>query len=313
MKDRPKFERLIFRVIADSSAQALALARGEIDMMVSMTMSQATQLAKSPDMQLHRKGGDGIGPLGWVAFNLARKPYDDVRVRQAVSYAIDRTFIVEQLHRGASRIATGPIAPGSPFYTDKVEPYALNLERSRQLLDAAGLKPDAQGVRFKATLDYLPGTPDNSQTVAEYLRPQLRRIGIDVTVRTSPDFPTWSQRVSNFDFDMTVDGAFDYGDPVIGVHRTYLSSNIRKGVIWSNTQSYSNPRVDALLAQATVERDPEKRKRPYAEFQRIVVDEVPVAFTHVWPQRFAARKGVVDIPPSIWWPITPYDTLRRQR
>lgn len=313
MKDRPKFERLIFRVIADSSAQALALARGEIDMMVSMTMSQATQLAKSPDVQLHRKGGDGIGPLGWVAFNLARKPYDDVRVRQAVSYAIDRTFIVEQLHRGASRIATGPIAPGSPFYTDKVEPYALNLERSRQLLDAAGLKPDAQGVRFKATLDYLPGTPDNSQTVAEYLRPQLRRIGIDVTVRTSPDFPTWSQRVSNFDFDMTVDGAFDYGDPVIGVHRTYLSSNIRKGVIWSNTQSYSNPRVDALLAQATVERDPEKRKRLYAEFQRIVVDEVPVAFTHVWPQRFAARKGVVDIPPSIWWPITPYDTLRRQR
>jgi peptide/nickel transport system substrate-binding protein len=264
-------------------------------------------------MQLHRKGGDGIGPLGWVAFNLARKPYDDVRVRQAVSYAIDRKFIVEQLHRGASRIATGPIAPGSPFYTDKVEPYALNLERSRQLLDAAGLKPDAQGVRFKATLDYLPGTPDNSQTVAEYLRPQLRKIGIDVTVRTSPDFPTWSQRVSNFDFDMTVDGAFDYGDPVIGVHRTYLSSNIRKGVIWSNTQSYSNPRVDALLAQATVERDPEKRKRPYAEFQRIVVDEVPVAFTHVWPQRFAARKGVVDIPPSIWWPITPYDTLRRQR
>jgi peptide/nickel transport system substrate-binding protein len=260
-----------------------------------------------------RKGGEAIGPLGWVAFNLTRKPYDDVRVRQAVSYAIDRKFIVEQLHRGTSRIATGPIAPGSPYYTDKVEPYALNLDRSRQLLDAAGLKPDAQGVRFKATLDYLPGTPDNSQTIAEYLRPQLKKIGIEVTVRASPDFPTWANRVSNHDFDMTVDGAFNYGEPVIGVHRTWLSTNIRKGVIWSNTQSYVNPKVDELLAQATVERDLEKRKRLYAEFQRIVVADAPVAFTHVWPQGFATRKDVADVPASIWWPITPYDTLRRQR
>ena len=313
IKDRPKFERMVFRVIADPSAQALALAKGEIDLLVGLTVSQATQLAKSPDVVPLRKGGEAIGPIGWVAFNLSRKPYDDVRVRQAVSYAIDRRFIVEQLHRGTSRIATGPIAPGSPFYTDKVEPYALNLDRARQLLDAAGLKPDAQGVRFKATMDYLPGTPDNSQTIAEYLRPQLKKIGIDVTVRNSPDFPSWATRISNHDFDMTVDGAFNYGEPVIGVHRTWLSSNIRKGVIWSNTQSYVNPRVDELLAQASVEKDTDKRKRLYAEFQRIVVADAPVAFTHVWPQGFATRRDIVDVPSSIWWPMTPYDTIRRQR
>jgi peptide/nickel transport system substrate-binding protein len=112
---------------------------------------------------------------------------------------------------------------------------------------------------------------------------------------------------------MTVDGAFNYGEPVIGVHRTYLSSNIRKGVIWSNTQSYVNPKVDELLAQATVERDLEKRKRLYAEFQRIVVADVPVAFIHVWPQGFATRKDIVGVPASIWWPLTPYDTLQRRR
>jgi peptide/nickel transport system substrate-binding protein len=314
MKDRPKFDRLIIRIIQDTAAQALALERGEIDLLPgSLTLSQVTQLSKSPEVVINRKGGgEAIGPLGWLAFNLKKKPFDDVRVRQAIAYAIDREFIVKQLHKGITQVATGPIAPGSPFYTDKVEPYKLNLEKSKQLLDAAGLKPNAQGVRFAMTIDYLPNTPDNSQTVAEYLRPQLKKIGIDVTVRASPDFPTWARRVSTYDFDATVDGAFNYGDPVIGVHRTYLSTNIKPGVIWSNTQNYVNPKVDELLAQATVERDIEKRKKLYAEFQRIVVADAPVTYTHVWAQGYAARKDLVDMPTSIWSPLAPYDTVRRQ-
>ena len=312
IKDRPKFDRVVFRLIADTSAQTLALQRGEIDLLpASLTLSQIGQLSKSPDVTVSRKGGEAIGPLGWLAFNLKRKPFDDVRVRQAIAQAIDREFIVKQLHQGVTKVATGPIAPGSPFYTDKVGAYGLNLDKANQLLDAAGLARDAKGVRFAMAIDYLPNSPDNSQTVAEYLRPQLRKVGIDVTVRTSPDFATWARRVSTHEFDATVDGAFNYGDPVIGVHRTYLSSNIKPGVIWSNTQSYSNPKVDELLAQATVERDPEKRKRLYAEFQRIVVADAPVTFIHVWAQGHAARRNLVDVPTSIWAPMAPYDTIRR--
>jgi peptide/nickel transport system substrate-binding protein len=314
IKDRPKFDRLIYRIIPDTSAQALALGRGEVDLLPgSLTLSQVAQLSNEKDVVVSRKGGAAIGPLGWLAFNLTKKPFDDKRVRQAIAYAIDRDFIVNKLHKGVTRVATGPIAPASPFYTDKVEHYKLNLDKANQLLDAAGLKRDAKGVRFALTLDYLPNTPDNSQTIAEYLRPQLRKVGIDVSVRTSPDFPTWARRISTYDFDVTMDAAFNYGDPVIGVHRTYLSSNIRKGVIWSNTQNYSNPKVDELLANATVERDLEKRKKLYAEFQRIVVDDVPVAYTHVWAQGYAARKDLVDVPVSIWAPMTPYDTISRRK
>jgi peptide/nickel transport system substrate-binding protein len=219
-----------------------------------VTLSQIRQLSKAKDVvQLARKGGEAIGPLGWLAFNLKRKPFDDVRVRQAIAHAIDKDFIVKSLHQGNTKVATGPIAPGSPFYSDKVERYKLDLKKAAALLDAAGLKPDGSGKRFAMTLDFLPNTPDNSQTIAEYLRPQLKKIGIEVTVRTSPDFPTWARRVGTHDFDATMDGAFNYGDPVIGVHRTYLSSNIKPGVIWSNTQNYVNPKVDELLAQATVE------------------------------------------------------------
>lgn len=314
IKDRPKFDRVIFRIIADSSAQSLALERGEVDYLPgSVTLSQFSQLSKAKDVVLSRKGGDAIGPLGWLAFNLKRKPFDDVRVRQAIAYAIDREFIVKQLHQGMTKVATGPIAPGSPFYTNKVEPYKLDLNKSAALLDAAGLKVDGTGKRLAMGIDFLPNTPDNSQTIAEYLRAQLKKVGIEVTVRTSPDFPTWARRVSTYDFDATMDGAFNYGDPVIGVHRTYLSTNIKPGVIWSNTQNYVNRKVDKLLADATVERDLEKRKTLYAEFQRQVAQDVPVTFTHVWAQGYAARKDLLDVPESIWAPMVPYDTMSRKK
>jgi peptide/nickel transport system substrate-binding protein len=313
-KDRPQFERIIIRIMADATSVALALDKGEVDFLPQLgALAQVTQLQKNKDVVVSFKGGDAIGPLGWLAFNLKRKPFDDARVRQAIAYAIDKDFIVKELHRGTTRRATGPIAPGSPFYTDKVEPYKLDLKKAAALLDAVGLKPDASGKRLAMTIDFLPGTPDNAQTIAEYLRPQLKKVGIEVTVRTSPDFPTWARRISTYDFDATMDGAFNYGDPVIGVHRTYLSSNIKSGVIWSNTQNYVNPKVDELLAAATVEKDVEKRKKLYAEFQRIVVDDVPVAFTHVWSMGNAARKEITGVPTSIWAPMAPWDLMGRKK
>jgi peptide/nickel transport system substrate-binding protein len=312
IKDRPKFNRLVWKVIQDPSALVLAFERGEVQLLPWLSsVALAEQLKKFPHLNVTSKGAEAIGPLGWLAFNTLKKPYDDVRVRQAISYAIDREFITKKLQRGFTKIATGPIAPGTPYYTDKVEHYRLNLDKANKLLDEAGLKKDAQGVRFAMQIDYLPNTPDNSQTVAEYLRPQLKKIGIDVKVRPQPDFPTWAKRVSGYDFDVTMDGAFNYGDPVIGVHRTYLSSNIRKGVIWSNTQNYNSPKVDELLAKATVERDQAKRKALYEEFQRVVANDVPVAFTHVWSQAVVADKSLKNVPVSIWGGFTPLDTISR--
>ena len=87
---------------------------------------------------------------------------------------------------------------------------------------------------------------------------------------------------------------------MIGVHRTWLSSNIRPGVIWSNTQSYSNPKVDELLAAAAKEMNLAKRKAQYKEFQKIVVDECPVAFIAeaTWSEAWAGK--VVNPPKGIW-------------
>ena len=144
------------------------------------------------------------------------------------------------------------------------------------------------------------------------MKPQLKKIGIDLTVRASPDFPTWAKRVSGQEFDLTLDSVFNWGDPVIGVHRTYLTSNIRPGVIWSNTQSYSNPKVDELLAKAGVEKDLAKRKAMYQEFQKIVVADAPIAFLNVLPYFQVYEKSLRKLPTSVWGATSPIDEMYRE-
>ena len=128
------------------------------------------------------------------------------------------------------------IHPDSPFYNGNVETYPLDLDKSNALLDEAGFPKDSDGMRFGLTIDF--GWPGVKPQV-EYVRAALKKVGIDVTVRTSADFPTWAKKMGTMDFQMSWDTVFNWGDPVIGVHRTYLTSNIAKGV-WSNTQGYSN-------------------------------------------------------------------------
>jgi peptide/nickel transport system substrate-binding protein len=83
-------------------------------------------------------------------------------------------------------------------------------------------------------------------------------------------------------------------------------------VVWSNTQSYVSPKVDDLLARATMEKNLDKRKTLYAEFQRTVVNDVPVAFTHVWSVVTAADKSLKNVPIGIWGTLAPYDEIERK-
>ncbi|MFP5405167.1 MAG: ABC transporter substrate-binding protein, partial [Gammaproteobacteria bacterium] len=124
----------------------------------------------------------------------------------------------------------------------------------------------------------------------------------------SADFPAWARRIASHDFDMTMDNVFNWGDPVIGVHRTYLSSNI-KPIVWTNTMSYRNPKVDEVLEKAGTEVDPDKRKALYAEFQKLVTTDLPVDYINLIPYHTASLKTVGNVPATIWGPLAPYDEV----
>jgi peptide/nickel transport system substrate-binding protein len=307
---RPKLDRIVFQIMTDPSSVVIAAEQGEITALPFLAAVRDIQrLSKSPRLHVTDRGFEGLGPINWLAFNTGRKPFDDVRVRQALAYAVNRDFIIAKLLAGEATPDLGPIVPSSPFYAQDLNPYKFDITHAGKLLDAAGLTKGADGTRGKLTIQYIPGDNDQQRNVAEYLRAAFKRLDIVVEERPAPDFPTWAQRISNFDFDMTMDNVFNWGDPVIGVARTYLTSNIRKGVIWSNTQQYSNPKVDTLLNQAAVEPDLAKRKALYAEFEHIVVHDAPIVYVNVSPFHAAYDKRLTNLPLSIWGSLSPLDEL----
>jgi len=305
IEGRPKLDEIIVRIIKDPSAVLIAMENGEADIYPFMAGSQEIKrLEKVDSLVITDQGYAAVGPLNWLAFNTKSEKLSDVRVRQAIAYATDREFITKALHRGVSTPQRGPIIESSPFFDDTIEPYDVDLDKANALMAEAGF---ADGMDL--TIDFIPGPKEQQQSLAEYLKSQLKKIGINVTVRAAPDFPTWAGRISSYDFELTMDVVFNWGDPVIGVHRTYLSSNIVPGVIWSNTQQYSNARVDELLTQAAVELDQAKRKELYSEFQQIVAQDLPIYWINATPYHTAYSTKIKNPPVGIWGTMHPMDMV----
>lgn len=306
---KPYLDKVIISIAPDTNSLILGLERGDIQMYPFVTVpTDLRRLADDRNIVLTAKGYEGIGPINWLAFNCAKKPLSDVNVRKAIAHSIDKKFITKALMGGFAEIDNGPIVPSSPFASTDLVTYPLDLKKAAAMLDAAGLKAGANGERFKLTIDYLPGNDDQQKTVAEYIRGQLKKVGITVEVRASADFPSWARRMATHDFDLSMDTVFNWGDPVIGVARTYLSTNI-KPIVWTNTQSYDNPKVDALLHEAGRTIDPVKRKADYATFQKIVTDDLPIDWINVVPYHTAASKKLGNVPTTIWGPLSPYDEV----
>lgn len=310
IEGKPILDEVYVQIFPDTNSLVLALERGDLDMVPFVSSPrELKRLSGNSDLVVDSDLGQAIGPINWLAYNTRKAPLDDVRVRKAINYAIDRDFILKALLQGQAPVAPGPIVPGSPLANAGVENYDLDLDKANALLDEAGLAPGADGLRFTITADTTAANEEMGRNVLEYMKSQLRKVGIGVELRIAPDFPTWAGRISSHDFDVTMDQVFNWGDPVIGVNRTYMSSNIREGVIWSNTQQYSNAKVDELLEKAALETDQEKRKALYDEFQEIVVDESPIYFINVIPYATVYKKGLAGVPDGIWGAVSPMDDL----
>ncbi|WP_432726696.1 ABC transporter substrate-binding protein [Variovorax sp. W6] len=309
LPNRPYLDKVIVNVTPDMASLVLGLERGDIQMVPFATLpTDLKRFANDPRVSLTPKGYDGIGALNWLAFNTAKKPLSDVQVRKAIATAIDKNFIAKALMGGFATVSDGPLVASSPFAVPDLVRYPLDLKKAGEMLDAAGYKAGAGGERFKLTIDYLPGADDQQKNVAEYIRGQLKKVGITVEVRASADFPAWAKRLASHDFDLSMDTVFNWGDPIIGVHRTYLSTNI-KPIVWTNTQSYANPKVDELLNTAGGLIDPTQRKAYYATFQKIVTDELPIEFINQVPYHTITSKKVANVPVTIWGPLSPLDEV----
>jgi len=270
----PRVDRLVFRIIPDGATQAQALTAGEIDFISRVAPSEIARLQRSGKATLAdvRFGPGGGNCIMTVGFNLERPALQAREVREAFAAALDRSQFVERILVGHGRIADAPISSGITWaHAGGSFPASLyDPARARALLDAAGLKPDSEGVRLTVELVQFA----SFGRYADLLRDQLGAVGIRVRPRLVDPAAMVDAVFRQRSFDLTLVSYCNGSDPEIGVRRMYMSGNIGN-IPFSNAAAYRNPEVDALFAAAGSTVNRERRAEAYRAIQRIVVRELP--------------------------------------
>jgi peptide/nickel transport system substrate-binding protein len=266
--DKPKLERVRFAVVPDETTRALELRKGSADIAInSLTPDTVRTLRHDPHLAVEQAPGTVLAYLG---FNLRDPILKDVRVRQAIAYALDRQPMIEYLWRGEARLARSILPPQSWAYNPDVAAYPHDPEKSRQILDAAGY-PEINGVRFHLTMN--TGTDANGRLTIAVMQQQLRSVGIVLDIR-SAEFATFFSDVTHGSFQLYCCLRWIGGneDPDIFEYVFHSAKFPPNG---ANRSFYLNPRVDALIDQARREVDQNNRKIFYAEVQSILADQLP--------------------------------------
>lgn len=285
---KPYLDRVVYKVMPSAATATIAFENGEADYFLNPTPLDIERLNKLPGVVITEKGREGFAGVETVVLNLNNAPLSDVRVRQAMAYAIDKKYIVEKIAFGKGTVATGPISSQLKWaHNPNVFKYERNLPLAEQMLDDAGFKRDSEAVRFHLKFVYAA----SYAKVVEVVRDQLRDVGIVVDLEQL-EFSAAVDRVYiKKDFDLGFASYENGPDPDIGVKRTVISGNIG-AIPFSNGASYRNARVDALFDLAASETDRQKRAAYYFEAQDIFAQDVPYLWLYEPQPSTAYRNGL---------------------
>jgi peptide/nickel transport system substrate-binding protein len=279
----PYLDRLVGRFIPDASTRTAAMENEEVmyGAYGAIPNIDAVRLRDTEGFSVTTDGYSMINPMALIEFNTTIEPFNNAAIRKAVSLAIDREFLIENIWFGYGKPATSALSSNfaaTGLYKAGMPNYPANadVDAAIAMLDAAGITPDADGVRARATIDLIPYGED-WRRAGEYMKQALAEIGIELDLRYE-DVPTWLKRIyADYDFTINVNYFYQLPDPVLGVHRHYGTDQIRQGTHFVNSSRYSNPELDALLAAGAQEADPDKRSEIYAQIQEILAEDMPVA------------------------------------
>ncbi len=301
---RPYIDRYIYKIIPDPATMFLELQAGGIDMM-GLTPIQYT---KQTDTDFFRENFQKfrypVFSYTYLGFNLKHPWFQDKRVRQAVAHAIDKSEIVDVVLFGLGSPATGPYVPNTWPYNPDVKKYEYNLEKAKELLDAAGWKDtdkdgtvDRDGRPFEFTILTNMGNSlrKNTATIIQW---KLEKIGIKTEIRLLE----WSTFINEF-IDKRRFQAVILGWSIgIDPDQYDIWHSSKTGEKEFNFVSYSNQEVDALLEQGRRTFNIEERKKAYYRIQKILADELPYIFLYVpdaTPIVHARFKGIRPSPIGI--------------
>ncbi len=296
----PYIKRFVFRIIPDTSTQFLELQTGGLDFMSLSPLQYDRQTDTLAFKRLFNKYRYLSFGYTYLGYNLKRPMFQDRRVRQALTYAIDKQEIIDGVLLGYGEAATGPYKPDAWVYNTEVPRYDYNPEKARQLLAEAGWADtdndgilDKNGAPFQFTIVTNQGNDLRSKS-GEIIQRRFRQVGVDVQLRIIEWATFLKEFINPGNFDATILGWS--GGPEPDQFEIWHSSKTDPREL--NFIGYKNPEVDMLLEKGRRIFDQDERKLIYDRFQRILAEDQPYTFLFVGEALPAVASRFYGIEPT---------------
>lgn len=263
-KGRPYVDSVIYRLIPENSVRLMKLEKGEVQLLLTVGPNDVPRIKKNKDLTLYETPGMMICSIG---INHIKKPLDDVRVRKALSYAINRDEMCKFILQGLAVPTYSPVPQTNWGYYSGLKGYPYDPERAKALLKEAGYP---NGFDLVLTVPNVP-VPMNPTGVRTWQAVQTywSKIGIKVKLNMLELGAYYGTLLSGKN-EWVVEGegwTADNGDPDAFLHQRFFSGS------WLNFFNYKNPKVDRLLGDARKEMDHKKRIEIYNQAQTLITDE----------------------------------------
>jgi peptide/nickel transport system substrate-binding protein len=275
---KAKLQRITWKPIAETSTRIVALRTGQADLISNIPPQLAGEL-NQPDLKLEKVPGIIIT----IMFNAAMKPFDEVKVRQALNHGVDVDEIIQFVLGGAATRLASATKPGMLGHDPDMKPYAYDPERAKKLLAEAGY-PNG----FEATLDAPNGRYLNDKAVAEAVAGQLAKIGVTIKVNI-PEWNTMVQKIVKQESQFFLIGSVEPASE-IAFPRTFKSGG-------SMYQNYQNTETLELIDRANRTLDRTERDKLFREANRLIQQDAPWLFLYAQQDTFGLRTRLQGFEP----------------
>lgn len=274
----PYLDRVVWRVVGDRAAAAAQMEAGQIlfSPYSSLTIADMQRLGRDPRFEATTRGNEGNVRTNTLEFNFRNPVLADIRVRRAIAHAINVPFFIENFLGPFAKPGTGPIpSVSADYYPGPDMPqYPFDQARANRLLDEAGHRRGAGGVRFALRLLPAPWGEDIALW-STFLQQSLGQVGIRIEIVRNDAAGYLRSVYAEHAFDLATGWHQYRSDPAVSTTVWYRSGSPR-GAPWTNQWGWQDERIDAIIDAAATEVDPVRRKALYADFVRAVQTELPL-------------------------------------
>lgn len=263
--EKAKLDSVTFRVVDEALTRIAELEVDNAHIIEPLNPSNMAQVENIAHASVYKRASLS---LAYIGFNMEKEPFNDVRVRQAISHAIDKTQILEGIYEGTGVPAVGPLAPDVWGYDPTVKPLEYDLEKAKSLLAEAGY---ADG--FSTTI-WTNDNPDRMK-MAEYVQAALKELNIEVKIEVM-EWGTYLAQTAAGNHDMFILGwSTATADADYATYPLFHSSNVGEP---GNRTFTKDAELDKILEEARVETDETKRKELYRQAQEKLVEIAPMIY-----------------------------------